>query len=683
MKIWLAVVLGLLAGCATDSQLEKVANSGSEDPGFRLQKAWLTRYKATRDGKDPEACKSFIELAQNHDFLLSEAASLRAMMFCEDEALNAAGLPIWEDLQTEKSNDEKAVPLSELWLNPIKLEVALTKMQSMKPSERLKALVLAAKLSAKTSEKISFYTQALELGTSQRASAEELLEWRESLYKIAPRLDPDSPPKLWMRVGQDWLQQREFKKAREFFDKIIQNPESTKDEVYAALKAMRNSFKLQQDKPRVLQVSRDILKWTEKNGGDSRILDAELSLARVLWTQGQLPEAQKLLLKARRELSSRVGVEEIDLVLGKMEEEQGHYEQAIAIYSRGIPVARAKSLTQERLLFARAWSYRRLGKSSEAVKDLETLIQTLPAKDTARYQFWRAKTAHDSALLQKLMEDDPLGYYGLLASRELGKPLPALQSTEAPSLAGAEPDRSRSFDYQIQKMVRSLALAGEKDSLEIFVSRHVPPEFQSNLFILKNFAESGLYQPLFATLSSLTPEQKREILNQAPELIFPRRFLTLIDQSAKASGIDSELPLSIIRQESSFDPRARSEADAFGLMQVLPSVAQRFKVSIQGHEDLYQPEVNIPLGVKLLAELKDKYKGSLILTAAAYNANEEAIGHWLKTRYHKDTLEFIEDIPYEETRGYVKLVMRNYIFYRRLAQPNNPLVFPEDCLTVL
>ena len=146
-------------------------------------------------------------------------------------------------------------------------------------------------------------------------------------------------------------------------------------------------------------------------------------------------------------------------------------------------------------------------------------------------------------------------------------------------------------------------------------------------------------------------------------------------------GLDPEIALSIIRQESSFDPMARSEADAFGLMQVLPSVAARFSVPISSHEDLFLPEVNVPLGVKLLSELEQKYKGSLILTAAAYNASEEAIAGWLKKRYHGNTLEFIEEIPYEETRTYVKLVIRNFIFYKRLSA-QAPMTFPESVLEI-
>ena len=66
--------------------------------------------------------------------------------------------------------------------------------------------------------------------------------------------------------------------------------------------------------------------------------------------------------------------------------------------------------------------------------------------------------------------------------------------------------------------------------------------------------------------------------------------------------------------------------------------------------------------------------------AAAYNASERAIESWLKTRLKEDSLEFIEDIPYDETRSYVKLVIRNFIFYSRLKEPAKKLAFPSWCL---
>jgi soluble lytic murein transglycosylase len=141
-----------------------------------------------------------------------------------------------------------------------------------------------------------------------------------------------------------------------------------------------------------------------------------------------------------------------------------------------------------------------------------------------------------------------------------------------------------------------------------------------------------------------------------------------------------------MRQESAFNPLARSSADAFGLMQLLPRVAKssalKNNIPLNQDADLFKPHVNIPLGSAHLSDLWEKYNGQFILAVASYNASEKAIQNWLSTRYRGDSLEFIEDIPYEETRSYVKLVMRNLVFYQRIYA-TEPIPFPEWCLEII
>jgi soluble lytic murein transglycosylase len=160
-----------------------------------------------------------------------------------------------------------------------------------------------------------------------------------------------------------------------------------------------------------------------------------------------------------------------------------------------------------------------------------------------------------------------------------------------------------------------------------------------------------------------------------------------VNEAGRRFGVASELMYAIMRQESSFDPLARSHADAFGLMQLIPEAARRVEevsgIKLESPEDLYRPDVNVTLGAAFLRNLMNQHNEQFILTVASYNASEKAIRGWMKTRFRGDALEFIEDIPYEETRGYVKLVMRNYIFYLRLNSGGRPVPFPEWCLDSL
>jgi soluble lytic murein transglycosylase len=130
--------------------------------------------------------------------------------------------------------------------------------------------------------------------------------------------------------------------------------------------------------------------------------------------------------------------------------------------------------------------------------------------------------------------------------------------------------------------------------------------------------------------------------------------------------------LALIRQESLFDTHARSPATALGLMQLIPAtaarVAKQLGLPAPSHEALFQPEVNVGLGTQYLKDLLQRYSNNWFKALAAYNAGEAAVDRWEKEIATDDTEEFVERIPYVETRGYVKLVLRNHRIYKRLYE---------------
>jgi len=126
--------------------------------------------------------------------------------------------------------------------------------------------------------------------------------------------------------------------------------------------------------------------------------------------------------------------------------------------------------------------------------------------------------------------------------------------------------------------------------------------------------------------------------------------------------------LALIREESAFAPRAVSSAGARGLMQLMPSVADKvardYKLPAVGSTGLEVPTVNIQLGVLHLADALRDHNGNLALALAAYNAGSAAVQRWVQRYGFADEEQFIEDIPYAETRNYVKRVLANYERYR-------------------
>ncbi len=150
-------------------------------------------------------------------------------------------------------------------------------------------------------------------------------------------------------------------------------------------------------------------------------------------------------------------------------------------------------------------------------------------------------------------------------------------------------------------------------------------------------------------------------------IFFPRPYGDLISAYSKEQEVDPALVLSLIREESFFRPDVRSAANAFGLMQLLHGTARDIasgsdlKVKVK---DLYDPEINIRLGLQYLKTLLDRYDGRLYLALAAYNAGTARVDQWLRDFPDADEEEFIEMIPFSETRNYVKNILRNYFFYR-------------------
>ncbi len=170
-------------------------------------------------------------------------------------------------------------------------------------------------------------------------------------------------------------------------------------------------------------------------------------------------------------------------------------------------------------------------------------------------------------------------------------------------------------------------------------------------------------------------------------VLFPRTYTPLVHQYAEKLDIDPSYVNAIIRQESVFNPKAQSPVGARGLMQLMPETARLEAKALRSdyvHGDIKQsissvhknesvlndPETNIALGVQHVHRLFQKYKNP-VFVLTSYNANPRATERWIQNIESSDMVLFIERIPYRETRSYVKLVMRNYFYYKRWYEGAN------------
>jgi soluble lytic murein transglycosylase len=151
------------------------------------------------------------------------------------------------------------------------------------------------------------------------------------------------------------------------------------------------------------------------------------------------------------------------------------------------------------------------------------------------------------------------------------------------------------------------------------------------------------------------------------EIAYPLAWSRELADAATRAGVDRLLLAAVAREESNFSPRARSRAGARGLMQVLPQTARTLggRLAVPNGDVLDEPGPNVAIGAAILADLIREFSDPR-LAVAAYNAGPARLRQWWEARRSDDIEAFVEQIPYEETRVYVKRVMVAWTQYRRL-----------------
>jgi soluble lytic murein transglycosylase len=182
------------------------------------------------------------------------------------------------------------------------------------------------------------------------------------------------------------------------------------------------------------------------------------------------------------------------------------------------------------------------------------------------------------------------------------------------------------------------------------------------IYAMSKFQELGEYRRAIGLATKLPYSEKLH------KFWYPLAFWDDVRNISKKYGVDPLILLSVMREESRFDVNARSVAGARGLLQIMPRTAYRLdkglKLGIRTESQIHDAKKNIELGACYLRSLLKEFK-SLAHAIAAYNAGEAIVKKWEERGGHKSADEFIEDIPYPETRNYVKKVVTSYFQYGR------------------
>lgn len=312
-----------------------------------------------------------------------------------------------------------------------------------------------------------------------------------------------------------------------------------------------------------------------------------------------------------------------------------------------------------------AWSaYVR--RSAEAQQLLRDHLSTFPESEkTAAANYF---LGNYGVVLQRF----PMSYYAVL-SRAKSKLPPSRTLLKKISLA-PPPEVS----YRMGR-ARTLAANGlaEWAEFELRSVADVHP-FLVATELGELAAQQGAYERGVRYVKAIAKDYIRTPLEAAPERFwrcaFPLPYRSYIETQSRLHSLDPFLVAALIRQESEFDPKVVSHANAYGLTQVLPSTGRelsrragipRFKPTM-----LFEPDTNIRLGTMYLKGLLRQSGGNEPATLAAYNAGKRRVDQWSTWYDYREPAEFIETIPISETRNYVQIVLRNADVYRRLYASN-------------
>ena len=337
--------------------------------------------------------------------------------------------------------------------------------------------------------------------------------------------------------------------------------------------------------------------------------------------------------------------------------------RAIAAFEE-LPPAAADAQVQEWRVRAALWN----GDFARALAWIEQMPPTLATQP--RWRYWHARavaaTSGDAAAAPLFGEIAGLrDYYGYLAADRVAQPY-NLNVRPSPLDAAAQTMLSK--------------MAGMIRAHELFdcdMTDEATSEWNTDLDGADNALKVqaallasrwGWFAQSIATLA-----QSGEFDDVT--LRYPRPFSDVVSQASKIAQLPQDWILAVMRQESLFRKDAVSRADARGLMQMVPStasaVARRWHLSSPGRDGLFDPAIAVPLGAAHLRELLDRYGEQLTLSLAAYDAGPTAVAHWLPPN-PMDADVWIENIPFNETRGYVEHIAEHIVAYASVRGAQAP-----------
>jgi soluble lytic murein transglycosylase len=415
-------------------------------------------------------------------------------------------------------------------------------------------------------------------------------------------------------------------------------------------------------------------------------------LGEVAWATDENETFYRTVDELRQTAPTSPWLEQSLLLMANLHLVHHEYDQALDAFRE----SQQRFPTGSRASYAHwkaAWLTLRFGRNEEAKKQFDEQIAAYPSgNETSAALYWRARLAEEDnqpgmarAYYQKLSDRYRNYYYAELGRERLQKlpevsdapgqyalldHIPPLEHGDKVTLSEPPAD-----DLHLQKAellgngglvdfaVRELQAAASTDG------GNWGPAETAQLYI-----DTGHYDRAIEVMKRSVPSYFAVDIPTLPraywEALFPRPYWSDLKRFSLANGLDPYLVASLIRQESEFNPLAVSRANAVGLMQLLPKtgkvVAHQASLKHYNPTQLFTPAVNLQLGTRYFRGMVDKFGGSFEHALAAYNAGSDRVEDWMGQGKYRDAPEFVESIPFTETREYVQAILRNANVYKQL-----------------
>lgn len=407
-------------------------------------------------------------------------------------------------------------------------------------------------------------------------------------------------------------------------------------------------------------------RYPDTNAGATALYRA----ATLLWNSDHDNEALAIFEQLTQQTPPHPQADDAWYAIGRIYQERKDDESATAAFERLATLFPRTQLARESR-WRQAWlAYRR---KDYALAENRFTALARSAANTAEGEsalYWQARaiehqgrTDQATDLYRQLLRRYPDSYYTGWAEKRLGEvpsPLPNFRY----GIDAVPPAMSPVTESHYVKSLelRQIGLPGfAKRELDI-VRENTPQDSLFSSFFLNEYAQVEGHHRALRLAQGLSRSS-----GTLWSYLYPQAYWGTVNSQAQDKRLDPYLVLSIMRQESVFDPDAVSPAQAHGLMQLLPSTASRVSgITPETDLPLFDPTFNVQTGTTYFRQLLDRYRDNFVLAVAAYNSGEDAVDRWLRRYPGLAPDEFVEHISYRETRNYVRHVMQNYRIYLRI-----------------